>query len=131
VEEKFGKLLQKLESKEIGIVDKLSHIIAFIRPSDPKEIGPTLEAMHRIVNFFQKKDPIAAEISDAINQLLIDSKVSTNITTMGILSRNGFRHEISERFYNKFLPTPPKKGDFGYIFATLFNKKMIISGSMR
>lgn len=123
MEEKFGKLLQKLESDEIDIVDKLSHIIAFIRPSDPKEIGSTLEAMDRIVKFFEKKDPIAVEISDAINLLLIDSKVSTNITSLGILSRNGFRHEISERFYNKFLPTPPKKGDFGYIFATLFRKK--------
>ncbi|MDD3591956.1 MAG: hypothetical protein PHO65_04910 [Sulfurovum sp.] len=123
MEEKFGKLLQRLEREEIDIVDKLSHIIAFIRPSDPREIGTTLEAMDRIVNFFQKKDPIAVEISDAINQLLIDSKVSTNITTLGILSRSGFRHEISERFYNKFLPTPPKRGDFGYIFARLFHKR--------
>ena len=123
MEEKFGKLLEKLEREEMGIIDKLGHIIAFIRPSDPGEIGPTLKAMDRIVNFFQKKDPIAVEISDAINQLLIDSKISTNITTLGILSRNGFRHELSERFYNKFLPTPPKKGDFRYIFATLFHKK--------
>ncbi|MFT7879643.1 MAG: hypothetical protein ABXS91_04530 [Sulfurimonas sp.] len=123
MEEKFGKLLKKLESDETDIIGKLGDVIAFIRPSDPREIGPTLEAMHRIVNFFQKKDPIAVEISDAINRLLIDSRVSTNITSLGILSRNGFRHEISERFYNKFLPTPPKKGDFGYIFATLFHKK--------
>ena len=123
MEEKFGKLLEKLEREEMGIIDKLGHIIAFIRPSDPGEIGPTLKAMDRIVNFFQKKDPIAVEISDAINQLLIDSKISTNITTLGILSRSGFRHELSERFYNKFLPTPPKKGDFRYIFATLFHKK--------
>lgn len=123
MEEKFGKLLEKLEREEMGIIDKLGHIIAFIRPSDPKEIGPAMEAMDRIVNFFQKKDPIAVEISDAINRLLIDSKISTNITTLGILSRNGFGHELSERFYNKFLPTPPKKGDFRYIFATLFHKK--------
>lgn len=123
MEEKFGKLLQRLESEERDIIGKLGDIIAFIRPSDPLETGPTREAMHRIVKFFGTNDPIAVEISDAINLLLIDSKVSTNITTLGILSRNGFRHEISERFYNKFLPTPPKKGDFGYIFATLFYKK--------
>ncbi|MDY0195984.1 MAG: hypothetical protein RBR33_08000 [Sulfurovaceae bacterium] len=123
MEEKFKKLLQKLNNDDIYIIDKLSHIIAFIRPSDPKDIGATLEAMQYIINFFQKKDKVTAEISDAINLLLIESKISANITSLGILSRNGFRHELSERFYNKFLPNPPQKGDFGYIFATLFYKK--------
>lgn len=123
MEEKFEKLLEMLENDEIYIIDKLSHVIGFIRPSNPKEIGSTLEAMHRIIKFFQKEDKVATGISDAINLLLIESKISTNITSLGILSRNGFRHELSERFYNKFLPNPPKKGDFGYIFATLFHKK--------
>jgi len=123
LEEKFKKLLQKLDNDEIYIIDKLSYIIDFIRPSDPKDIGATLEAMHCIINFFQKKDKVAVEISDVINLLLIESKISANITSLGILSRNGFRHELSERFYNKFLPNPPQKGDFGYILATLFHKK--------
>lgn len=123
LEEKFEKLLQTLNNDKINIVDRLSYIIAFIRPADPKEIRSTLEAMHHIVKFFQKKDNIATKISDEINLLLIESKISTNITNLGILSRDGFRHELTDRFYNKFLPNPPKKGDFRYIFTTLFHKK--------
>lgn len=123
LEKKFDKLLQTLDNDEINIIDKLSHIIAFIRPADPKETRSTLDAMHHIIKFFQKKDNIATKISDEINLLLIESKISTNITSLGILSRDGFRHELSERFYNKFLPNPPKKGDFRYIFTTLFHKK--------
>ena len=123
LEEKFETLLETLDNDKIDIIDRLGYIINFIRPADPKELGPTLEAMHHVIQFFQKKDIIATKISDEINLLLIESKISTNITSLGILSRDGFRHELHERFYNKFLPNPPKKGDFGYIFATLFHKK--------
>lgn len=123
MKEKFEKLLQTLDNDEIDIIDKLSHIINFIRPADPNELDSTREAMQHVIAFFQKKDQVAATISDEINLLLIGSKISTNISSLGILSRDGFRHELHERFYNKFLPKPPKKGDFGYIFTTLFNKK--------
>ena len=51
------------------------------------------------------------------------SKISTNIVHFGILSNNYFSYEARERFYNKFLPNPPKKGDLNYIFGTIFNKK--------
>ncbi|HEY9189548.1 MAG TPA: hypothetical protein VIM88_01650 [Sulfurovum sp.] len=123
MKEKFEKLLQTLDNDEIDIIDKLSHIINFIRPADPNELDSTREAMQHVIAFFQKKDQVAATISDEINLLLIGSKISTNISSLGILSRDGFRHELHERFYNKFLPKPPKKGDFGYIFTTLFHKK--------
>lgn len=123
MEEKFEKLLQTLDNDKLHIIDKLGSIINYIRPKDPKEIRPALEAMHHVIKFFDKKDSIATNISDDINLLLIESKISTNITSLGILSRDGFRHELNERFYNKFLPNPPKKGDFVYLFATLFPKK--------
>lgn len=78
--------------------------------------------MERVRDFFHSKDSLAVHISDAINLWLIDSKTSSNITTLGILSREGFRHEINARFYSKFLPSPPKKGDFKYLFTTLFSR---------
>ena len=123
MQEGIVQLRGKLDNDKIDIIDKLSYIIAFIRPTDPKEIEPTLERMQQIINFFQRKDHVSEKISNEINLLLIDSKMSNNITNLGILSHNGFRHEISKRFYNKFLPTPPKKGDFRYIFSVLFDHK--------
>lgn len=123
MKEEIVQLQKKLDNDEINIIDKLSYIIAFIRPSYPKEIETTLEKMRQIINYFQQKDHVTKKISDEINLLLIDSKISINITNLGILSHNGFRHELSKRFYNKFLPNPPKQGDFRYIFAVLFNKK--------
>jgi len=123
MKEEIVQLQKKLDNDELSIIDKLSYIIAFIRPSYPKEIEPTLGRMRQVINFFQKKNHVSEKISNEINLLLIDSKISTNITSLGILSHNGFRHELSKRFYNKFLPSPPKKGDFRYIFAVLFHKK--------
>lgn len=123
LKEKFNKLLKTLNNDELYIIDKLSYIIDFIRPKNPKEIKQSLEAIGYINEFFAQKSSLAVKISNDVNILFIDSKISTNITKLDILSREGFRHEISERFYNKFLPTPPKNGDLRYIFATLFNKK--------
>ena len=122
MQEKLKNFVQSLDKEDLFVIDKLASIIGFIRPSDPQDLSQTLEAMDAIGEFFLSQDPIATQISDALNLWLIESKISTNITTLGILSRNGFRHEISERFYNKFLPSPPKKGDFKYLFATLFSK---------
>lgn len=122
-EEKMVQLHAKLENEEFDIIDKLGEIIAFIRPSHSRKIEQTVEKMQEVVDLFAKKEPLIQKISDDLNLLLIHSRISTNITSLGILSHNGFRHELSKRFYNKFLPTPPKKGDFTYLFAVLFHKK--------
>ncbi|MBE0499221.1 MAG: recombinase [Campylobacterales bacterium] len=122
MQEEFKKLLQSLDNDDLFVIEKLAYIIDFIRPLDVKELSDTLDAMEHVRGFFHSKESVAVSISDAINLWLIDSKTSSNITTLGILSRDGFRHETSERFYNKFLPSPPKKGDFKYLFATLFSK---------
>ena len=123
MEEEIIQLQKELNNDEIDIIDKLADIIAYIRPSKLNDIETTLEKMQQIITLFEKKESVTQKISDDINLLLIHSKISTNITSLGILSHNGFRHELSKRFYNKFLPTPPKKGDFRYIFAVLFNTK--------
>jgi site-specific recombinase len=123
LQEKFQQLIQSLDNDALFVIEKLALIIDFIRPLDVEELSDTLEAMELVTNFFHTKDDVAVSISDAINLWLLESKISTNITKLGILSRDGFRHEISERFYNKFLPAPPKKGDFKYLFATLFTHK--------
>jgi len=123
LQEEFQQLVQSLDNDDLFVVEKLALVIDFIRPLDVGELSNTLTAMELVKDFFHTKEHVAVAISDAINLWLIDSKISTNITSLGILSRDGFHHEISERFYNKFLPSAPKKGDFKYLFATLFSKK--------
>ncbi len=123
MKEEMVQLLTKLDNDELSIIDKLRDIIAYIRPLYPSDLEKTSQKMEHVVNLFEKKESVTKKISDDLNLLLINSKISNNITNLGILSHNGFRHELSKRFYNKFLPTPPKKGDFRYIFAVLFHKK--------
>lgn len=122
---KFKKLLQIIGTKEeddiqIDITQKLMYIVDFIRPKNEKDIESTLESIDTIISFFESKDQIATAISDQLNSLFIESKISHNICSLGILSRNGLSYEIKERFYNKFLPNPPKKGDISYILDTVF-----------
>ncbi|CAA6823456.1 MAG: Site-specific recombinase [uncultured Sulfurovum sp.] len=121
--EEIKRLHETLDNDEIDIIDKLADIIAFIRPTYVSEIEKTLAKMQQIIKLFENKESVTQKVSDDINILLIHSKISNNITNLGILSHNGFRHELSKRFYNKFLPKPPKKGDFEYILALLFPKK--------
>jgi site-specific recombinase len=119
----FNNLLQNLDDKEIQFIDKLQLLVEFIRPQNVSEIKSSIKRINKLIDFFHQKDAIATNISQQINTLFLESKISSNITTLGILSRNGLSYELKERFYNKFLPNPPKKGDLRYIFATLFNKQ--------
>jgi site-specific recombinase len=123
IEKRFEMLLEEIDTQEIGIIEKLEHIITFIRPKNRDEAASSLDSIEKVIEFFEEKNQLSLEISDELNDLFIDSRVSANITNFDILSANGFGHEVRERFYNKFLPTPPKKGDIEYIFTTLFRKK--------
>ena len=121
--EKFEELLINIDNEEFHIIDKLKQLIDFIRPSDSNEIESTVKSIDTLIEFFNQKNEHSLKISDAVNLLFIDSRISANITSFGILPDHSFGHEFNKRFYNKFLPNPPKKGDLTYIFSTLFDKK--------
>jgi len=120
---KFEALLANIQQEDLYVIDKFGQIIAFIRPAQINNIELSLEAIDTLIKFFNEKNKLAEQLSDELNLLFIDSRISANITNFGILSNNNFSYELRERFYNKFLPSPPQKGDLTYIFATLFNKK--------
>jgi len=52
VKEEIVQLQQKLADDEIHIINKLSYIIAFIRPSYPKEMETAVERMHHLTQLF-------------------------------------------------------------------------------
>jgi len=122
-DDKFEELLANTQLEDLHVIDKLGKIIAFIRPAQLDNIGSSLKAINTLIAFFNEKNELAQEISDELNLIFIDSKISANITSFGVLTNNTFGYELRERFYNKFLPNPPQEGDLTYIFATLFNKK--------
>ena len=122
-ETRVEKLIRELGSSELDIVDRLSYIVAFIRPKRGEEFNHSTESLQEIIGYFEKKTPLCLELSDAINQLFLESRISANITSFDIFSHYDFGHEAAERFYAKFLPKPPKKGDIEYILTTLFTKK--------
>ncbi len=123
MENNLKELIENVKEEDLNVVDKLQYLVEYIRPKSVEDIEISLESIEQLIDLFEEEHKVFEEISDEINTLFLESKISSNISNLGILSKNGFRYEISERFYNKFLPTPPKKGDLRYILATLFNKK--------
>ncbi|MGM0518682.1 MAG: recombinase [Campylobacterota bacterium] len=119
----FKTLLKTINNQQMHVIDKITSIISFIRPENSDDKECVLNDMDTIIKFFKKNKKIASWVSDEINQLFIESKISNNISNLSILSSYGFKHEIHERFYDKFLPKPPQKGDLEYIFSTIFYKK--------
>jgi site-specific recombinase len=122
MESMLDSLVKNLKSSDLSIIEKLTYIIDFIRPADVNDIDNSIKKIHQIVNYLNNNTKTADDLSACVNRWLIKSRISTNISNLGILSRDGFLHELNKRFYNKFLPSPPKEGDFKYLFATLFYK---------
>ncbi len=118
----FDSLIENLKSSDLPIIEKLTYIVDFIRPLDTNKTDGSIDRIHQIVEYLNSNTKEAEDLSASINRWIIKSKISTNISNLGILSRDGFLHELNKRFYNKFLPSPPKEGDFKYLFATLFYK---------
>ncbi|QCD52611.1 recombinase [Campylobacter sp. RM16192] len=116
----FEKLLKDIEIEETDVVAKLKNLVDFIRPGNLENIDLTESKINVLIEFFNQKSEISNKISDEVNLFFIKLKLSNNISKFGILSKNGFGYEIKERFYNKFLPNPPNKGELRYLFATLF-----------
>lgn len=123
MENNIEQLIENINTEDIGVVDKLQYMVDFIRPECTESAESCSNSIDNLIKLFENEHDLFTEISDEINTLFLESKISSNISNLGILSKNGFRYEISERFYNKFLPKPPQKGDLRYILATLFNKK--------
>lgn len=110
------------ESTETS-VEKLSKIINKIRPKSISNIKECVATMEEMVSHLEASPNLKETLSSEFNVWLIDSKISSNITSLGILSKQGFTEEMSSRFYNKFLPPAPKQGDFTSLFAILFPHK--------
>ncbi|MGB2553495.1 hypothetical protein ACPF04_10045 [Campylobacter sp. MOP51] len=121
--DKFSNLLKIITKNDTDIISRLSAMVDFIRPKNSDETQECLIAIDMLVEFFNNKSKESVDISNDINLFFIKLKISTNISSLGILSKNGFAYEIKERFYNKFLPSPPDNGELRHVFATLFNKK--------
>lgn len=96
------------ESTETS-VEKLSKIINKIRPKSISNIKESVAMMEEMVSHLEASPNLKETLSSEFNVWLIDSKISSNITSLGILSKQGFAEEMSSRFYNKFLPPAPKK----------------------
>jgi site-specific recombinase len=123
MENNLQELIENIKTEDITVVDKLQYMVDFIRPECINGVESCSDSIDQLIELFEKEHELFSEISDEINTLFLESKISSNISNLGILSKNGFKYEISERFYNKFLPKPPQKGDLRYILATLFYKK--------
>ena len=114
------EFLQSLSESTETSVEKLSKIISKIRPKSIRNNEESIENIEAMIQHLEAYPEFRESLSSEFNLWLIDSKISNNIASLGILSKQGFKEEISDRFYNKFLPQAPQKGDFSSLFAILF-----------
>ncbi len=112
--------LQSLSESTETSVEKLSKIISKIRPKSIRNNEESIENIEAMIQHLEAYPEFRESLSSEFNLWLVDSKISNNIASLGILSKQGFKEEISDRFYNKFLPQAPQKGDFSSLFAILF-----------
>jgi len=117
------EFLQTLSESSETSVEKLAHIISKIRPKSIRNKEESIANIKAMIEHLYAYPTLRETLSYEFNLWLIDSKISSNIASLGILSKRGFKEEMSNRFYNKFLPQAPQKGDFTYLFATLFPYK--------
>ncbi len=123
LKQSFEELLEYLDSDEFSIIEKMTEIVAYIRPENTENIDSSLAAIEQIRTYLEENESLRTKISDGLNLWIEESRLSANIASLGIFSKNGFGQELVRRFYHKFLPAPPKGGDFEYLFATVFYKE--------
>ncbi|MBN2964329.1 hypothetical protein JWV37_06025 [Sulfurospirillum sp. T05] len=118
----FEKTRAIILDKNSSAVEKLSALITYIRPQDLEDIDGVRFAMRQVADHLITDQNLTLALSGAFHTWILNSRISTNLASLGILSDDGFGGEFAKRFYNKFLPAPPKGNDFKYLFATLFHK---------
>lgn len=118
----FEKTRAIIADTSTSAIEKLSAVVAYIRPENPEDAQEVRFAMRHMADHLASNPPLKRALSEAFHTWVLNSRISTNLASLGILSKEGFGGEFIKRFYNKFLPAPPKGNDFHYLFATLFRK---------
>ncbi len=112
------KILEKLD-KTFSLKNNLKIIINAIRgdKKDDKKLN-----LDNVISYLQQQPLILEYISNELYRFLLRSKISTNLSLFGILSKSGFRDEFWNRMYEKFIPAAPKDGDISYLLQAVFVK---------
>lgn len=110
--QKEKRLLSVLRNSNLSITQKLKALKEYIR-SVKIQKGTQFLSLHQ--------NEISPFTND-VHQWLLNSKLSKALIHFGIVTKNGFRKEIKNRFYNKFLPPPPQDGDLESLFTLLFDR---------
>ena len=119
----FGPTREIIMDESSSAIEKLRAVATFLRPSDPKSHDEALFNMRTFTDRLTTNQSLKKTLSSALHNWVLGSRISTNLASLGILSKNGLGGEFAKRFYNKFLPSPPSGNDFEYLFATLFHKE--------
>lgn len=118
----FEPIREIILNDSSSAVEKLACVVAFIRPDNAYDFEQAQFNMREFVDYLTTSQSLRETLSCALHTWILGSRISTNLASLGILSKNGLSGEFAKRFYNKFLPAPPSGNDFVYLFATLFYK---------
>ncbi len=113
------KILEKIKL-ENSLEQNLSTLINAIRGSKKQD---QKENFKIVLEYLKNNPNIVNILSKPFYLFLLRSKISTNLSLFGILSKSGFRDEFWNRIYEKFIPSPPKVGDISYLLEKIFTKE--------
>jgi site-specific recombinase len=119
----FSTIRNTIHDTSSSTVEKLAAIISFIRPDNPHDFEQARLNMRYLADNLLADSKTNYILATAFHTWILNSNISTNLSSIGILSKSGLGSEFLKRFYNKFLPAPPSGNDFDYLFATLFDKQ--------
>ncbi len=117
------RIFHLLRDETLPFSELFAAIVHFIRP---QKATHTAEAEHNITHLIEwiHSDPLVQkQLGEAFFEWLSKSKLSLSFLRNGIVSKNGFKEELSERLYNKFLPPPPKSDNIDELIAYAFTRK--------
>ena len=117
------KQLEKIIKNTLPFEEKLYGLIDFFRPKNSKQLHDAQQKFQADLRILKQREDLVVLIADELVEYLLRAKLSTSLATYGILSKNGLKDEIEKRFYDKFLPEPPKYNDVGFLIKRVFSKK--------
>lgn len=117
-------LLQRLadDSEPLEAVPLLVEIVDWLRPGGDQSarvIGRMIELQQAL----EEHPECHARLARCLQAWLREATPFQALTSLGILSRRGFRREFADRLYERFNPAPLAMGNIRDVLARLFDRE--------
>lgn len=117
------RIFHLLRNETITFSEIFFAIIHYIRPRKSTHTKEAENNIEQLIEWIKSDSSVQHQLGEAFFEWLSKSKLSLSLIRNGIVSKNGFKEELSERLYNKFLPPPPKSDNIDELISYAFTQK--------